>query len=116
MPNHCINTLTIRFNTENQLYDFTNDYLENYEGAWDKKILKKGSRGVIVTHITGWEPDFQWLQSLLSTYSSCWIKNEWLEEGGYAGVWVGYYNVSGMKVVDEMKWVDLSIEEREFLF
>lgn len=114
MPNDCTNYITILFKTENHLQDFTNDYISNYQG-WGKKIIRKGTKGIVTTNITGWHPDFEWLKKILEDYDDCFVKNEWNEEGGLAGVWVGQYD-GGVRVIDEMKWRDLSIEDRAFNF
>lgn len=116
MPNDCHNHITIRFQTENELHDFVNDYLEHYDSAWDKRVVSKGSRGIVIHHVSAWQPDFDWLRGTLESHPKCWIKNEWIEESGIAGVWVGQYSVAGSPVVDEMKWIDLSIEERACSF
>lgn len=115
MPNDCTNYLTIRFKTENDLHNFASDYTENYPG-WNKKIISKGTKGIITTNETAWKPDFEWLKKILEEYDDCFVKDEWFEEGGLAGVWVGQYTSGGVRVIDEMKWLDLSIEEKAFLF
>ena len=30
--------------------------------------------------MSAWQPDFEWLESLITNYPECWIKNEWWEE------------------------------------
>jgi hypothetical protein len=61
------------------------------------------------------QPDFKWLDSLLDKYPNCWVKNEWNEEGGLAGVWVGSV-IDNKKIIKEMDWRDLSIEEQHYFF
>jgi hypothetical protein len=56
-----------------------------------------------------WEPDFTWMNRILDTYQSIWMKNEWHEEGGTAGVWVGYYE-DGEKSISNYHWYDLCDE------
>jgi hypothetical protein len=116
VPNHCNNHITLRFNSGNELQDFVNHYLQHYDGAWDKKIVSQGTRGIVISHTTRWQPDFDWLKETLERHRDCWIKDEWIEESGIAGVWVGQYSVTGVTVVEEMKWNDLSIEERHLFF
>jgi hypothetical protein len=46
----------------------------------------------------------------------CWIKNEWIEEGGTTGVYVGGY-LNGSKVeTKSLEWIDLTIEARHYCF
>ena len=63
-----------------------------------------------------WAPDFEWLSNLLTKYPDCWIKNEWDEEGGMAGVWVGFVDKNNSKIIKQMDWVDLCFEERYYWF
>lgn len=115
MPNECSNYITIKFNLQNDADDFVNDFFKNYEGGRDKRLSRKGTYGVIVGVITPWGPDVEWLLKILEKYHKCWIKTEWNEGGGIAGVWVGYYK-DGEKVIHEMEWPDLTTEDLCFLF
>lgn len=63
-----------------------------------------------------WAPDFDWLASLLTKYPSCWVKNEWSEEGGMAGVWIGTgaseaRRGTGEPLIERFEWDDMCIEE-----
>ena len=53
--------------------------------------------------------NFDLLEIYIVKYPSIWIKNEWKEEGGKAGVWVGYENV-----IKRFEWDDLCLEEESF--
>jgi hypothetical protein len=115
MPNYCNNYITIKFNSDNDLHNFEKDFLNFYE-CFEKEIRRKGTRGIVVKTVTRWKPDFEWLEKILYTYDKCWIKNDWNEEGGIAGVWVGQYEDSGIVVINEMKWNDLCVEDMALLF
>ena len=115
MPNECNNYITIKFNLQNDLEDFENDFFNNYERGIHKRLSRKGTHGIIVGLCTPWKPDFEWLNKTLEIYPTCLIKNDWNEEGGTAGVWVGYYE-NGEKVIHQMEWPDLTIEDLCFLF
>jgi hypothetical protein len=65
---------------------------------------------------SAWNPNYEWLESLLDKYPNCWVKNEWSEEGGFAGVWVGYFNNKNEKIVKQMDWDDICIEGKACLF
>ena len=75
-------------------------------------IQKKCFKGIIFQQLTAWKPQYEWLESLLTKYPNCWVKNEWNEEGGIAGVWVG----SVKNGIQSMCWEDLSIEAKYYIF
>jgi hypothetical protein len=114
MPNECNNYITILFNSENDLHEFERDFM-NY-GCFEKKVIRKGSRGIIVKTVTACKPDFEWLNKILDTYINTFVRDDWNEESGIAGVWVGQYCVNGVKIIDGTQWDDLSVEEMALLF
>jgi len=82
---------------------------------WAINIHQRGQRGVILRLWSAWAPNYTWMETLLSRYPSCWIKNEWREEGGLAGVWSGSL-VEGQRVIRRMDWEDMSLEEEMHVF
>lgn len=115
MPNYYNNYITIKFNSNNDLHNFEMDFLNSYE-CFEKEILRKGTRGIVVKTITCLKVDFEWIEKIFDTYEKCWIRIDWNEEGGIAGVWVGHYEDCGIKVINKMKWNDLSFQEMALLF
>jgi hypothetical protein len=109
MPNECVNYITIKFKSQNERQDFEMDFMNNHRGL-NKKIIKKGSTGIIVRFNVPSEPDIEFLQCILQKHPDCWIRNDWNNESGIAGVWVGYWEGEA-KVIDEMKWNDLSVDD-----
>ena len=94
MPNDCFNHITITCDNEDELHALVKNELQNKEGnkyIYNEKInmIKKGKKGIIFELVNNLYPDFNWFNILLDTYPHCWIKNEWCEEGGTAGVWIG---------------------------
>ena len=95
MPNDCNNWITVTCNDEttfnkfieNELFDIEKYNSEHHEVI---KILKKGKLGIVFKLWSPWVPNFDWLETTLNNYPGIWIKNEWREEGGMAGVWIGY--------------------------
>jgi hypothetical protein len=79
------------------------------------EITKRGIRGIRFTIRTAWNPDYNWLDGLLDKYPHCWIKNYWREEGGTAGIWIGFMK-DNVKDITHFAWQDLCIEEDVFLF
>ncbi len=121
MPNDCWNYITITCDDSEELNNLhTNeltreeglDYEERFYYYKNINIQKKCMNGLKFKQLTASKPDYKWLETLLSKYPNCWIKNEWNEEGGNAGVWVG----STKKGIQTMCWEDLSIEENYYIF
>jgi hypothetical protein len=120
MPNDCTSIITITCDNEDLLTNFIENELEpikkhNTEYHEILKIYKRGKRGIVFKLWSGWVPDFNWLETILKKYEYFWIKNEWHEEGGMAGVWVGFMKETG-PCINKLTWRDLCIEEVHFLF
>ena len=120
MPNECSNYITITCDNMDELSTLVQtefQHIENNDLVYNDRVrmVKRGKKGIIVDVETAWTPDFDWLESLLSSYPNCWIKNEWHEEGGIAGVWVGSVK-NNEPSVQSMTWEDLCIESRHFMF
>ena len=128
MPNDCWNNITITvededtlnllFNTEiKPLIDIENDNDNDNERKGFITIKTRGKKGLYFTLWSSWYPDFLWLQSLITKYQTCWVKNEWSEEGGTAGVWVGTYSEDKDNLnIKSLEWDDLSIEGQYYYF
>jgi hypothetical protein len=108
MPNECTNHITITSIVES---DITNIYTFEIPSLYEVTIHKRGKNGIRFTTITGWSPDYQWIESLIKKYPMCWVKNEWISEDGSAGIWVGDSTKNSA-----YEWIDLSIEDEFFLF
>jgi len=112
MPNDCWNTLTfISENNPNELarlYD-TEIHCSNIPDEW-VKIQNKHDNAINLTLRSNWEPDLEWLVSMLTKYPNCWIKNDWYEEGGTSGIFVGgFLNGKQQKTIIQ-QWEELPIE------
>ena len=117
MPNDCFNELIITSHDNpaelNTL--IKNEFMNNNVYHEYVKVSKKGQRGIYLTLRSAWKPDFIWLESLITKYPSCWIKNEWIEEGGNAGVWVGCMT-NNKPVITQLEWDDLCLEAKYHYF
>jgi len=124
MPNDCWNTITIVCKDRpvpdelneliiNELQHRVNDlyvYNDNIE------LIKKGNLGIMFeSSSSAQNPDYTWLEMLLTKYPNFWIKNEWYEEGGMAGVWVGFVK-DNETIIRNFSWEDICIEGKHFLF
>lgn len=108
MSNVCNNKITIIFGSKEKLQNFINNH------PHCNQIIQQGHLGILFLLSTIYEPDFLWLESLIHTYH-CWIKNEWRETNGNAGIWIGFME-KDEKNIKKMEWNDLSIEAESFFF
>jgi len=145
MPNDCWNRMTItclEYEYTEELKNLIKNELQYEEKENDEKndeekdkenkegqpkyheivrMIRCGRRGIIFEIWSPWNPDYEWLEGLLDKYPNCWIKDEWSEEGGNAGVWVGYNSSNNQnnekeKMIQSFAWDDLCIEGKEYLF
>jgi hypothetical protein len=113
MPNDCWSNITVTASGSDLNTLMSTEFKDVPE--WAIGVQRRGPYGVVLRLWSPWTPNFTWLETLLVTYPSCWIKNEWQEEGGSAGVWVGRL-VEGQRMIQRMEWEDMSIEEEERVF
>lgn len=121
MPNDCWNHMTITCQNPEELTRLINNELkheENNELVYHETVtvFKKGSKAINFDIWSAWNPNYEWLENLLTNYPLCWVKNEWSEEGGWAGVWVGYMDNNNEPVIKTLQWDDLCIEDKHYLF
>ena len=114
MPNVCYNHITITCEDVTELNKLFENELTREEGRDYKNItiVKKCCKGIQFQQLTAWKPEYEWLESLVTKYPNCWVKNEWDEEGGLAGVWVG----SVQRGIQSVSWEDLSIDAKYHIF
>lgn len=79
-------------------------------------IHKHGLRGLKCSFTTAWTPPYTFLYHLLKTYPDLWIKAEWHEEGGFAGVWIGQGGLEEGPLTQSLEWQDLNREAAYFDF
>ena len=124
MPNDCWNHITITCENPsvpdelNSLVMNELQHKENDEYIYHETVemKKRCRRGIIFNIWSPWNPDFEWLESLILKYPKCWIKNEWSEEGGFAGVWIGHVDNNNEPVIESLTWEDICIEGKHYLF
>ena len=115
MPNDCWNHITITADKDDLIQIMKNEFAK-YEGKEEIfSISQRGDEAVRLRIWSAWHPDFQWLESLLRKYPSCWVKNEWTVEDGQAGVWLGTVR-EGKEEIRQFLWEDMSIEEEVYRF
>lgn len=79
-------------------------------------IHKKGLKGIKCFFTTSWTPPYSFLLHLLKKFPDLWIKAEWREEGGFAGVWIGQGSPEEGPLVQSLEWQDLNREAEFFEF
>ena len=109
MPNDCWNHITITANKE-ELETLIQKEFSKYDNKDLFSISEKGAEGVRIRLWSAWYPQIEWLESLLTNYPSCWVKNEWIVEDGQAGIWIGTAR-EGEKEVRQFIWDDMCWEE-----
>jgi len=112
MPNDCWNNMTFisEVNSEELTVLFNNE-IKAKNSPEDKLIINyKGSNGIKIQLWSAWGADNEWLNTLVEKYPKCWIKNDWYEEGGGAGIFIGGF-LNGKKQETIIKeWDELPIE------
>tara|TARA_Y100000389_G_C17299294_1_gene432095 strand:+ start:485 stop:853 length:369 start_codon:yes stop_codon:yes gene_type:complete len=111
MPNDCWNKMTLvsEFNPEQLAELYKKEFEEKNIPKHCLTIHYTGKRGIRLTMWSRWGPDNEWLKRMLENYPECWIKNDWYEEGGGAGIFIGGY-LNGVKqetIIEE--WEELCI-------
>ncbi len=90
----------------------------NWGTKWDRYDYKEkvvGDEGMIISFTTAWSPPTNLFEYLAETYHDVWIRCDWHEEGGYAGVFVAYWDDEDKKLeVVNTSWKDWCIEEENY--
>ncbi len=106
MPNECTNHFVLTCPDAAEFRELIDQELRD-----DISVVQRSAKGIKFKQITDGTPDYTWMHRLITNYPNCWLKNEWIEEGGLAGVWVG--SVNGIR---SLTWEDLSLEAENDIF
>lgn len=112
MPNDCWNIMTfISEDNSEEVTKLFNNEIKAKNPPDDKLIIHyKGNNGIKFQLWSAWGADNEWLNKLVEKYPKCWIKNDWYEEGGGAGIFIGGF-LNGKKQETIIKeWDELPIE------
>jgi hypothetical protein len=88
--------------------------VKHWGTKWDRfdyKLEKWGEEALQMTFTTAWAPPTEFFKSLLETYPDIWLKCDWNEEGGEAGIFIGYTDTKKAVVAEEFGWQDWCVEE-----
>ena len=112
MPNVCHNNITITAGEEM----LKRMYLQEFKSIPASNIIihRHCKTGILFSLTTAWTPDYEMLERIVRKYPSCWIKNAWRDEGGFAGVWIG--TMKDEVEIKRLEWEDMSFEEENVLF
>jgi hypothetical protein len=95
---------------DNRWYDWN---CENWGTKWDRynfRISHTGETGLELVFTTAWDPPYAFFEYLLKKFPDLWIKCDWIEEGGMAGVFVGKTQDNEV-VIKHLEWDDWCLEE-----
>ncbi len=87
--------------------------ITNWGTKWDRynyRVEQKGKHGLLLKFTTAWSPPSSFLDYLVRTYPDIWVKCDWIEEGGLAGVYM-VNTVDGQLNVQGLNWNDWCLEE-----
>jgi hypothetical protein len=104
MPNDCWNHISVKA-THDQIRRILAEDLQGVP-EWNLRVRQVG-RGALIFNL--WSPNVPaeaFVRTLLDKYEGIWVKNEWDEEGGTAGVIVGTKDA-----VSQLTWNEGCIEE-----
>lgn len=137
MPNECYNNITIgaeqdviqmfvdcEFNFEKLRPHPDSPSPEDYHEYWYKwccenwgtrlnhseyNTIIRGKKGLVIEFVTEVSPPLELIKFLIDKYK-IWVKCEWREEHGLAGIFIGQHN-GERSVIREFVWDDWSLEE-----
>lgn len=122
MPNDCWNVYTVVGTTDDldSLYEeglqvlrqasmtVTEEGLEDMDRL---RVFQRRERGMRFVYKSRWNPNILWMEQMLIQYPSLWMKNEWSEESGRAGVVVGGVLYGRHYPLQEFRWDDVMLED-----
>ena len=111
MPNDCWNNMVfISQDNPEELTELFKE-IESKNPPKDKlEINYKGKNGIKFKLWSAWGADNEWLKGLVAKYPNCWIKNDWYEEGGGAGLFIGGFLNRKKQETIILEWDELPIE------
>ncbi len=104
MPNDCWNLITLKATTDQIIAILETEFQST--PTWAAQLIRIGKGALQFKLWSAWAPNKEFTTRLYDTYPGIWIKNEWNEEGGHAGVIVGH-----KEDVKELQWYEGCIEE-----
>ncbi len=134
MPNWCSNTVRVGASpdTLKELLDAklsfetlmprpaeVEDWYEWNVNHWGTKwdcdhfnVKEQGRKGFIAGFNTAWSPPLAFFRNLCEKKKDLWVKCDWNEESGYAGVFVMHWDEEKGEVnVKSLDWDDWCMEE-----
>lgn len=96
---------------DNRWYDWR---MENWGTKWNRfqyKVKHIGDAGMEIQFQTAWSPPTEFFKRLVKKYPEIWLKCEWFEEGGVAGIDILYMNNKKEVQTDSFVWSDWCEEE-----
>lgn len=92
------------------LVDWKQENWGTTRDCYDYKLEEEGKEALLIYFNTAWSPPYMLFKFLLQEHPEMWLRCDWEEEGGQAGVFVGYTQGNEL-VVKAMTWQDWCLEE-----
>jgi len=83
---------------------------QSFFGLDNVKVTYRKPKHIVVSLDFRNEPIYKQMEMLLNKYPKCWMKNEYENELGHCGIWIGRYQ-SGEPEIQKLEWLELTIEE-----
>lgn len=83
---------------------------KDFFGKDNIQILHRNSKYLVIGYDARNGTFYDYLLQILEQYPKCWLKNEYSDENGNAGIWIARY-VNGKIAVQEHEWTELTVEE-----
>lgn len=109
MPNDCWNMITI-YASNSQVREILLNEFRSVPG-WAFTLRRVGEEALYFRLWSPNRPASEFMDNLWNNYDGIWMKNEWSEEGGSAGVIVGR-----KMAVQRFEWIEGCIEEEGHRF
>jgi hypothetical protein len=134
MPNYCSNTVRICANEDTvkkllnaelsfevllprpqEEEDWYEWNMKHWGTKWDRtdfEVKAQGLKGFEARFTTAWAPPVAFLKTLCTKHHDMWMKCDWIEEGGYAGVFIMHWDEEKGEVnTKSLEWNDWCMEE-----
>ncbi len=98
----CVNSLSISANGDNNLLKTTVKYVILAKLP-NCTISEEINNMLQVDYTTSNLPNYSFLSNLLKEFPMLWIKNQWYQDGGISGIWIGQF-VDEEEYIKEHLW------------
>ena len=112
-PTHCLDELEARGLRMDDPANPEPDYVGTHQyffGPENVSVVNREPNYLVCKLVFRNQPIYEQMEMLLNKYPKCWFKNEYENELGHCGMWIGRYQ-SGEPEIQKLEWLELTIEE-----